>query len=456
MSKPILALALLTVLVAIFLRFFHYANRAPFDWDQNRDYGEVKKIAAGQYVPLGPIAKGSVGGFYLGSLYYYLLFPAYGLTSGSLTALPVTSILLDCLMVIAIFLLLSKIIGGPRALGLTALWASSWFLIEASKISWNVALLPLWSLGLIYAFHQAATNHSRPHLYLLGLLAGLALHIHVTALPLIPLLLLLYLRRLSFPLAVWIKAGLLALLPALPLIHYDLTHAGLNLHLLNTFLRSVGSSAPSLPAMTIMALTKLGKVVSGLLFARFVPSLPLGVLTFALALSSVKSKLPLTELAGLHTLILLGMIIGFRDYNFPEYYFVSAYLSIFLLYTQAFLPLFVKVNSFLPSLVVILIVLLNLRAFTTLPTGFSLGTKTAIVDSLKIFDQSLDLHYAFDPGRDGGLRYLVERAGLRLDPHARTRILLTDKQNTPLYIEGELTRDLTQLGNLRTALYIVQ
>ena len=54
--------------LSIFLRSINLLDRAPFDWDQNRDYSQVLAISQGEYLPLGPVAKGSVGGFFLPSL----------------------------------------------------------------------------------------------------------------------------------------------------------------------------------------------------------------------------------------------------------------------------------------------------------------------------------------------------------------------------------------------------
>ncbi len=102
--------------LAFALRFNHFTNNSPFDWDQNRDYGEVAKIATGKLPILGPVAKGE-GGFYLGSLYYYLLYPAYYFMSGSLSSLPLISLSIDAKskllpMIIMTYTKLGKVVRG--------------------------------------------------------------------------------------------------------------------------------------------------------------------------------------------------------------------------------------------------------------------------------------------------------------------------------------------------------
>lgn len=448
MIKQSWIIALAIFIIAFTLRFYHFENRAPFDWDQNRDYGEVVKIASGEYVPLGPLAKG-VGGFYLGSFYYYLLYPTYYLMNGSLSALPLTSLIIDATVAGIIYLLLHKIMGKKRAVILSLVWTLSWFLIDASRISWNVSLVPLWSLFMIYALYEVVEHKSLRHLYLLALLFGFTLHIHVATIPVIPLLLLLYSRRISFSWQVWVKAIILGLVPAIPLGIYDLSHSYFNLHLLRDFISYRGKVTTSLVEMVPMVMIKLGKVVSGIFVSEFRDNLILGIVTVLIAIKSIFTKNTLTQIAGIIVLVSTVLIILFRDYNFPEYYFAPAYLSLCIIILnilpRIFLYLFIS-----------LFVLLNIRDYTILPTGYSLSVKNNIVDSLNSFSEPIDLNYSFLPGREGGLEYLVKLNGLKLDPQARTRLLVTDQLNAPLYIDGELARDLIQIGNIRTALYIVQ
>lgn len=448
MTKQSWIVIIVIFILAFALRFYHYANRAPFDWDQNRDYGQVQKIAAGEYVPLGPVAKGA-GGFYLGSLYYYLLYPAYTLMHGSLSSLPLTSLTFDALVAGFLYLLLSRGLGRTRALVFSLVWASSWFIIEASHISWNVALVPLWSLLTLYALYHAIEHHSRPHFYLLGLLAGISLHVHVAAIPVIHLLVIVFSRRLKFPLLSWVKAVILGVIPIIPLIVYDLTHSFFNLHLLRDFLGYHNRVDTPLLQMTWMMFIKLGKVVSGIFVSSFRDNLILGIITFALAAKSLFSRHLLTKIAGTVVIISSLLIVLFRDYGFPEYYFGPAYIAICLIFLS-------NLPKTILYFALAIVLFLNLRSYTLVPTPYSLTVKNEIVDTLANYPEPIDISYQFDPGRDGGLGYLVKLKNIRLDPNSKTRILLTDKLNTPLYIDGELARDLTQIGAIKSALYIVQ
>lgn len=453
-----LIVSALTIL-SLSLRLYRFENRVPFDWDQNRDYAEVVKIASGQYVPLGPIAKGSVGGFYLGSLYYYLLSPAYWLMQGSLSALPLTSIVIDSLAAGLIYLLLYIPLGRARALAIALLWTYAWFLIEASRISWNVALVPLWSLLTLTSIYQSITKHSVKHFYLLACLAGVTLHLHVATIPMIPLLLLIFFRRLSFPLSVWLKGVLISIIPALPLLTYDLNHNFYNLRLVKDFFSYRKAVTTPVGEMIIPMLTKLGKVTSALFTAVFRDNLTLGIITLLVAVRSLWSKHFMVVLAGAMVLITSVLIMLLRETGFPEYYLTPSYLAIYVVMNSTLVSLLARLGSRGHTIlagIVIALVITNARSYTTQELGFSLSVKEKVVDSLVEYQHPVDLHYNFDPGRDGGLHYLVKLKGVQVDKTSKHRILLTDKLNTPLYIEGELARDLLQIGNIRTALYIVQ
>lgn len=444
---------IITLIIALsaFLRFSHFPSQAPFDWDQDRDYSQVIRIAQGEYVPLGPVAKGQ-GGFYLGSLYYYLLFPAYTLMQGSLGSLPATSIFLDCLAVIAIVILLRGPLGLIPSTILALMWGFSWFLIDASRVSWNVSLIPLWSVLTLSLFSRLISSPSKLHFYLLGLLAGISFHVHVATLPLIPILMIINYRHFRLPLKSWLIMFVWAVLPLIPLIHYDLTHHFANLHLVRGFLASNASVTTPILAMFSMAATKLGKVLSGIFLAKYQDNLLLGLFALALSMRACFAPRPLIRIAGVWVLLSFSLVVALRDYGFPEYYFAPAYLALCLV----FLDFVLHISRPLAYVFLAAFIYLNLHAYQTTPSSYSLSAKTQLVTSLLSYPDPLDLTYQLSLGRDGGFRYLVKRSGLIPDAHARSRIVITDKLDGPVYIDGELTRDLTRFGSLKTALYIVQ
>lgn len=453
MTKLSWIVTLCLFLVAFGLRIYQFEARTPFDWDQNRDYEEVRKIVAGEHTALGPIAKGASGGFYLGSMYYYFLTPAYLLAQGDLSALPLTSILIDSVVVTLIYLLLRRSLGKNRALAIASLWMCSWFLIEWSRVSWNVALVPIWSLLAIYTLYQAISAQSKRAFYFLAFLAGATVHIHVATIPIIPLLSIFLFKHFKFTGATWVKALGISLIPATPLIYHDLTHSFANLHLLKDYLTFRTNLTTSWFEILSLTLLKLGKVVSGMTISVFRTNLVLGVAVIVLATRSLFTKNFLIVLSGAFVLTTFFLVLLLRDPNFPEYYFAPSYLAILALLIDLLFSVLKKINF--AYLTLIIIIIINLGAYQTERMSLSLGAKKEIVASLAKEAPALDVSYAFDPGRDGGLRYLVEQS-VELDSNSKARYILTDKLNTPLYIDGELARVVAEAGNIRLGLYIVQ
>lgn len=444
------AIALVLFILALSLRLYHFENRAPFDWDQNRDYTEVRRIASGEPVVLGPVAKGA-GGFYLGSLYYYMLYPAYSLFNGNLRALPLTSIFLDSLVVGAVFMLLTNIWSLRQALILSILWGGSFFVIDAARISWNVVLIPLWSLGVIFSLYGITNSTNKQSLYLLGLLAGLSFHIHVTAIPLIPIAGLVFLRHFRYPLSSWLITAIFALLPLTPLLAYDMTHAFANLRLAKALIAYQASQTTGLWDMLIMGATKLGKVLQGLLLSRFVDSVWLGISILLLAVQAMWRSQGVVKIAGLFVIISYSLVVALHDYGFPEYYFAICYLAMLILVIH-----WITKMSWLTYPLLGFFFILQLQAYTIDPTPFGLGVKEGLVNVLKEYTEPIDVQYVLSPGREGGFGYLLEQANIQSVQTAKTKVVITDNITSPVYIKGELAEDRAQLGRMKIAVDIVQ
>lgn len=458
MKKINILLTIAIFFLALFIRSRDYTFHAPFDWDQNRDYSQVVNITSGDIVILGPVAKG-VGGFYLGSLYYYLLVPAFLFMSGSLAALPLTSIIFDSLACALLFLLLHRFTGRKLALAAALLWTFSWYAVAASVVSWNVSLVPLWSVIVIYLSLALMSNPNKKLLYWLAFVGGLSTHIHVATIPVVPLLIaLLFLRK--FRITDFIVSGLLFLVPSIPLIHYDLTHSFPNLHLFLFQLKSQASAKVDLIPMLNMTIIKLGKVVAGTIYAKYATSFVVGLATLLASLYYMRDSRPYAKLSALLILIAVVQVLLLHDYHFPEYYFGPAYLSIIMLFILLAHDLVRMLRLSKLQVFTILIIVLSANNYSAVksssPGGYSLGVKESIVSSLKELPQPIDLTYQLNPGREGGFDYLVDLAGISRDPRSIHRVVISDKLSSPIYVDGELAEDQFQQGDLKTSMYIVQ
>lgn len=438
--------------VALFLRLYHLPNRAPFDWDQNRDYQAIEAISRGKATLIGPVAKGE-GGFFLGPLYYYLATPAFIVSGGNPLSLPLTSVLLDVLAITAILMLLPRLWSRAGSFALATIWTFSFFAIEMSKISWNVALLPLYSVLLIY--FSTISTRTTYHNLVFGLILGLSWHIHASLIPLIPLLVLglILLRHLKVIDLPYIFVGYLFALA--PLILFDLRHNFLNLHLLTNFAQaSVGQSADPVSLLTSV-LSRYGKNIYSTLFVKSDLHFWWGVgFTTLVSLSLIKGAPP-AKISALIILLNLLLVIVLREVGFAEYYLGISYLPSILIMLDLLVRL--KLPRFvLPILVFILSGYVCLREYTTDPTSYSLGQKQAIVTAIAQRSSSADLRFDLPFGRDTAFFLLLPRTGVVLDPSSKTKVIVSEKMSERLFIDGEITEDLGYFGGMHVGIRVLQ
>lgn len=444
--------SILLVGTALFLRLYHLPNRAPFDWDQNRDYQVIEAISRGKATLIGPVAKGE-GGFFLGPLYYYLATPAFTASGGNPLSLPLTSVLLDVLAITAILMLLPRLWSRAGSFTLATIWTFSFFAIEMSKISWNVALLPLYSVLLIY--FSTISTRTNYHNLLFGLILGLSWHIHASLIPLIPLLVLglILLRQLKvIDLSYIIFGYLLALAP---LILFDLRHNFLNLHLLTNFAQaSVGQSADPVSLLTSV-LSRYGKNIYSTLFVKSDLHFWWGVgFTFLALISLIKSTMP-TRISAHIVLLNLILVLSLREVGFAEYYLGVSYLPTLVVLLDALLRL--KLSRYLlPGFFLILSGYVCLREYTIAKTSYSLGQKQAIVTAIAQRTNSVDLRFDLPFGRETAFSLLLPRLGVVLEPSSTTKVIISEKMSERLFIDGEITEDLGYFGGMHVGIRVIQ
>jgi hypothetical protein len=447
-------LSVAIIILALFLRLYKIENRAPFDWDQNRDYQAVSDIAGGHATLVGPVAKGD-GGFFLGPLYYYLLLPGYILMSGNPLALPATSAIMDVLAIVAILILIPKVWGRPQALILASIWSVSWFAIEGAKISWNVSLIPLWTVFFLYLF-TSKPPLSLAKALLFGLLSGLTWHVHAALIPLVLLVMILYFRSLKFTWKTGLLFGVGYLTPLLPLFIFDLRHVGLEHRLILDYFIARNLVTPAWGQVFISVFSRLGKNTYSILLGQSNLHLWWGVGTTILALIGLWKGSRVAKGASAIMLLNVLLTLYFRDPGFPEYYLAASYLTMLILGIDLLPRLAPRMGNILLILVTCYLVLVNLRIFTTHPTSFSLSQKIAVAHSISPLGKSINIRYDLPLGRDAGLIPLLTRSGIVQNYQAKTQVVVTESTNTSVFIGGEIAKDLGWFGGFRVAYRVVQ
>lgn len=178
-SELILLIALLVF--AAFLRLYRIADYMTFLGDEGRDALVVKRILVDhKFTLLGPTA--SVGGFFLGPFYYYLMVPflwAFRLS-------PVGPAVMVALFGIATVRLVYQVgkdfFDASTGLAAAFLYALSPLVIYHSRSSWNPNLMPFFSLLIIW-FSWKAVRQKKPIILLvIGFLFGILIQLHYLAL----------------------------------------------------------------------------------------------------------------------------------------------------------------------------------------------------------------------------------------------------------------------------------
>ena len=444
LNRWYLAVSVLVLLVAVCLRFYHFTARAPFDWDQNRDYAAVSSIAQGKFTLIGPVARGD-GGFHLGPVYYYLLVPGYLATHGDPASLAVTAMVIDLFTILSVLLLLQRFTGKLVALAVGSIWAVSPFIVDWSRVSWNVVLLPLWTVFTLAAW-SALVARKNWGLVALGALFGLAWHIHASLIPIIPVLAIFAIRFWPRDWRVYALAALASFIVYSPLFLFDLRHVWFNTHLIfETWASGQIVHAPwGVAAGDVVG--KLGKNTLGIFTSNFRFSLPVGAAVLALSLFTPFLS-PIYSGAGLILLTNVVLAVILRDPGFPEYYLAASFVPTILIYFGVLQRL---LKNFATAIVASFFVIYLALHLTWSPLPFGLSVKQNLAAKLATLSP-ISLEFDLPPGREGGIIPLLTLQGTVLARTSPHHILVTDKQDGPLYISGELATDIVRIGGFRAA-----
>lgn len=437
--------------LALFLRLYRIENRAPFDWDQNRDYLAVEQIARGNITLIGPVAKGE-GGFFLGPLYYYLSVPGFVLSKGDPLSLPITSAILDALAIVAILVLFPKMWGRPQSIILALVWSFSWFAIEMSRISWNVALLQAWLVSFIYLLSSPLSSWKA---LLLGITLGLTWHIHAVIIPLSALISIMYLKKLK---ATWAHLTYIIIgyvIAISPLILFDIRHAGLEHNLILQFLSQNGSSRAATSEILVSTLSRFGKNTLSVISGQSNLSLLWGIISAILAGLALMRGTMIARIAGLIIVVNVLLVFYLGEIRFPEYYLSASYLPVLIILIDVIFH-FKTIQKPVVLIAIGLFLYANLTSFTTEKTSFGLVQKRNLVQEIARHGNSFDLRYDLPFGRDSGIPSMLTRAGINSLSHAKNQIIITESTGESVFIDGEIARDLGWFGGLRLALRVVQ
>lgn len=173
--------------VGAYLRLHNIAGYMTFLGDEGRDVLIVKRmIVDHKFTLLGPTA--SVGGFFLGPIYYYFMLPFLWLWQLDPTGPAVMVALFGVATIYLVYRFTTEISNSWAGIIASSLYALSPLTIAYSRSSWNPNLVPFFSLFLLYALWRTVLHDSRKAMLLAGILLGIGLQLHYLFLFLIPVM----------------------------------------------------------------------------------------------------------------------------------------------------------------------------------------------------------------------------------------------------------------------------
>ena len=230
------------ILLGSFLRFFRLEASLQFLGDQGRDALVWLKMIKEFDLPfIGPIT--SVGGFFLGPFYYWIMAPFLLIFNFNPIGPAVATSLIGVLTIPAIYFI-SKDMLSKRAAKFTALlYTIGSMPVILTRGAWNPNPMPLAVLGIVYGFYKIQTPKDpkgsgpkdltlRKWLILSAVSLGVALQLHYMIVFLGPfilyqLILVLRLKKLRKSLVWWFLSILILMIP---LILFEIKNNFINLH----------------------------------------------------------------------------------------------------------------------------------------------------------------------------------------------------------------------------------
>ena len=224
---------LITAFGAI-LRFYRLTSTLQFLGDQGRDALVLKDLIVNFNLPfIGPIT--SVGGFYLGPLYYYLMAPWLWLARFNPVGPSYATAAIGVATIPVLYWVTKKLFSQNSALWASGLYALAAIPVLETRGMWNPNPMPLAVLGILYGFYLANYKNKPKGLLLAAVSLGAALQLHYMIVFLAPVILWQLYKAKKHTRELITGAGILGLM-LLPLVLFEIKNNWLNVRGLLEFL----------------------------------------------------------------------------------------------------------------------------------------------------------------------------------------------------------------------------
>lgn len=171
--------AILIILAAAYLRMYRIPEYMTFLGDEGRDVLVVKRmIVDGKWTLLGPTA--SVGGFFMGPIYYYFMLPFLWLWNLDPVGPAVMVAAIGVISVFLVYLFGKRMFSERIGIFASSLYALSPVVIAHSRSSWNPNIVPFFSILLFYILWSIGQRKKFGLLFVVGIICGIGVQLHYT------------------------------------------------------------------------------------------------------------------------------------------------------------------------------------------------------------------------------------------------------------------------------------
>jgi len=323
-----LILLILILLIAVFLRFYAIEDYIIFLGDQGRDVLIVKNIIVDKkFTLLGPTA--SVGGFYLGPFYYYMMILPLWIAGFNPVGPAYMVALIGVATVFLIYKFTTRLFDEKSGLLAAFLYAVSPLAVAGSRFSWNPNTVPFFTLLLFITIYSALTKKHWWLFIACGAILGINFQLHYLTLSLAPLTIILFADK---NLWVWIKRIFFAVIGGLltfsPFLLFEIRHGFNNFTTILEFVTRKSGAMGIYPTSLLSRLSEL----SHRIFADFIgveKSIFVWILMYfcliALLLNLKQVKKKLSVLLVLVWWLGGIFLLSFYQGGIYEYYFAYLY-----------------------------------------------------------------------------------------------------------------------------------
>jgi 4-amino-4-deoxy-L-arabinose transferase-like glycosyltransferase len=432
-KKEVIILGIIILIAAIF-RLYKIDQYMTFLGDEGRDVIIVRRIFTELHPPLiGPGT--SIGGMYLGPLYYYMMAIPLLIANFSPIGPAVMVALLGVITVAFVWWVGRSWFGKMAGMIAAGLYAISPTIITFSRSSWNPNIMPFFSLLSIYSIWRVWRQKEYKWLLVLGVSVAFVLQSHYLGLLLAPVIFVFWLssflkvRKTSFQ-KTFIKKSILGFIIFLvlmsPLLIFDIRHGWMNTKAVYTFftIRQTTVSirpwtaVPKIPELFVQINTSL---IGGMnVLAAKIASIFIAVGAAFIFVKNWQKK-NWTKIPAQYVMLTLWMIfalIGFGIYkqNIYDHYFGFVF-AVPYLFVGAFVAKLLESNKLLKLVgIVILGYFLAVNLYSN-PLRFHPNKQLARSQhvSEKILmesgDKPFDLAVLAERNYEDGYRYFLELSG---------------------------------------------